>query len=123
MSPPPYSNFNPTPDGPRRGPSKTRERDSRVMSTPNTSGRAARTRRDRGKVTFEWPAPTLPDGAMIRTAAGPALLLGDAALSWTPSGYGAARPRPPGTVAVLTPAPIVELYRAGLSPALHPTAR
>jgi hypothetical protein len=84
---------------------------------------AARTRRDWAKVTFEAHAQTLPDGTMIRTAGGPALLLGDAALPWTPSGYLAARPRPQGTVAVLTPAPIVALCRAGLRPALHPTAR
>jgi hypothetical protein len=84
---------------------------------------AARTRRDRTKVTFAAPASTLPDGTMIRTETGPALLRGDAALPWTPSGYAPARPRPQDTVTVLTPAPIVALFRAGLPMALHPTAR
>lgn len=82
-----------------------------------------RTRRDRSKVTFEAPAPDLPDGAMIRTATGSALLLGDAALPWRPEGYGPPAPRPRGTATVLTPAPLVTLLRAGLAVALHPSAR
>jgi hypothetical protein len=84
---------------------------------------AARTRRDRTKVTFEARAGDLPDGTMIRTAEGPALLHGGAAHRWSTAGYGAPEDRPEGRVTVLTPVPIVALFRAGLRPALHPTAR
>lgn len=89
----------------------------------DTALHAARTRRDGTKVTFEAPARDLPDGTMIRTPDGPALLLAATALPWTPAGYGAPAPRPRGTATVLTPAPIVALLRAGLSIALHPSAR
>jgi hypothetical protein len=83
---------------------------------------AARVRRDRTKITFEAAAEGLPDGTMIRLEAGPALLLGDAALPWTTVGYGLPRPRPGGTARVLTPQPIVALLRAGLRPGLHASA-
>ena len=83
---------------------------------------AARTRADRAKVTFVTQAATLPDGTMIRTAAGPSLLWGTASLSWTPAGYGPAQVRPDDPVEVLTPAPVVTLFRAGLRPAVHPSA-
>jgi len=83
---------------------------------------AARVGRDRSKVTFDAATETLPDGTMIRTETGPALLLGRKALPWTPGGYGESRPRPAGMAAVLTPAPTVALFRAGLRPAIHPTA-
>jgi hypothetical protein len=82
----------------------------------------ARTRRDRTKLTHTAEASGLPDGAMIRTPDGPALILGDAALPWRPSGYGAPRPRPAGPVTVLTPAPVVTLLRGGLPVALHESA-
>lgn len=83
---------------------------------------AARVRRDRTKVVFAAAAEGLPDGTMIRREAGPALLRGDAALPWRPGGYGAPEPRPTGRVTVLTPAPVVALFAAGLSPDLHHTA-
>jgi hypothetical protein len=83
---------------------------------------AARVGRGRTKVVFEAAAESLPDGTMIRTATGPALILGEAILPWGPCGYGAPRPRPRGAVPVLTPAPVVVLFRAGLRPGLHATA-
>jgi hypothetical protein len=83
---------------------------------------AARVGRDRSKVVFPASADDLPDGTMIRTGGGPAVLLGGSAMPWAPGGYGAPCPRPRGTVAVLTPAPVVTLFREGLVPALHPTA-
>jgi hypothetical protein len=83
---------------------------------------AARVGRDRSKIVFDAAAETLPDGTMIRTATGPALILGPAILPWGPGGYGTPRPRPGGTVSVLTPAPVVVLFRAGLRPGLHATA-
>jgi hypothetical protein len=83
---------------------------------------ASRVGPDRTKAVFEADAGELPAGTMIRTATGPALLRDDAALPWTPAGYAAAGPRPEGRAIVLTPAPVVALYRAGLRPGLHPTA-
>jgi hypothetical protein len=82
----------------------------------------ARVRRDRSRVTFDAPAEALPDGTMIRTADGPALLLGDALRLWSPAGYGPPRRRPAGAACVLTPAPVVALFRSGLCPALHASA-
>ena len=83
---------------------------------------AARVGRDRSKVVFDAAADSLPDGTMIRTDSGAALILGPAMLPWNPGGYGAPRPRPSGTVTVLTPAPFVVLFRAGLRPGLHRSA-
>jgi hypothetical protein len=82
----------------------------------------ARVCRDRTKRTFDAPAATLPAGTMIRTGTGPALVLPGALLPWSPAGYGAPRPRPGGLATVLTPAPVVALYRAGLRPGLHASA-
>ena len=72
--------------------------------------------------THHARAAALPDGAMILHAGRPALILGPRALPFAPSGYGAPLPRPVGDVAVLTPAPIVAVLRAGYRPALHPSA-
>ena len=66
-------------------------------------------------------ARALPDGTMIATEDGPALRAGDALRPWTPTGYGAPRPLPTGRVEVLTPAPTVEVLRAGYAPAPHPS--
>ena len=52
----------------------------------------------------------------------PHLILGPDAWPYTPAGYLAALPRPPGPVLVMTPAPIVACLRAGYRPILHPTA-
>jgi hypothetical protein len=82
----------------------------------------ARTRRDRTKVTFAADARLLPDGTMIGLPDGPALLQGNAALPWTPAGYGRPLPRPDGRVDILTPAPLVELFRRGLTAAVHASA-
>lgn len=79
---------------------------------------AARVRRDRTKVTFAAQVPALPDGTMIRGARGPALVLGGALLPWTPEGYGPRQRPPAGPVDVLTPAPVVALFRSGLRPAM-----
>jgi hypothetical protein len=83
---------------------------------------AARTRRDRTKVTFEAEARDLPSGTMIALPDGPALLHGDAALPWSLSGYAPPIRRPDGSVTVLTPAPVVELFREGLTVEIHASA-
>jgi hypothetical protein len=78
----------------------------------------ARVRRDRTKVTFEARVQALPDGTMIRAGDGPALVLEGALLPWTPEGYGLRQVLPDEPVTVLTPAPVVALFRDGLRPAM-----
>lgn len=73
--------------------------------------------------TFEADLADLPDGTFIRATTGPALILGDRLLPWTPDGYGPPLRRPgTGRVTVLTPAPTVAVLRAGYRPVLHPSA-
>lgn len=79
---------------------------------------AARVRRDRSKVTFTAPVAALPDGTMIRTVDGPALVSNGVLLPWTPEGYAPPRPPAAGPVTVLTPEPIVALFRSGLRPGM-----
>lgn len=83
---------------------------------------AGRVTRNRAKVTFAAAATDLPGGTMIRAAEGPALLLGEAALPWSPVGYGPASRPPMGEVRVLTPHPVVSLLRAGLRFGVHTSA-
>ena len=66
-------------------------------------------------------AQTLPDGTFIKTNV-PTLLKRDQALPYTPTGYGAAQPRPTGLVTVLTSPPMIAVLRGGYTPQLHPTA-
>ncbi len=75
---------------------------------------AARVDRRRRKITFTAPGESLPDGTMIRSANGPALVRDGRLHAWFPGGYGEAMEVPPGAVEVLTPAPIVTLLRCGL---------
>lgn len=60
----------------------------------------------------------LPDHSFIRSGDLTGRLLGDALLPLTAIGYGAAQPRPRGRVCVLTPAPLLDVLRAGYQPAL-----
>jgi hypothetical protein len=64
------------------------------------------------------PAASLPDGAFVEIDAEPFLILGARAVLWTPKGYGEARPRPRGEVAVITPPSSVAVLREGYEPAI-----
>jgi hypothetical protein len=68
----------------------------------------------------------LPDGAFVLVDDRPHLVLGDALLEWSPSGYTARRARPAGTRATLiTPPSLVTLLRserAPLVPLVHASA-
>ena len=69
---------------------------------------------------------SLPDGAFVVDGGAPFLVLGDALLRWTPSGYAGGRSRPGGVASVITPASLVDVLRAGWTsdvPILHPSAR
>jgi hypothetical protein len=80
----------------------------------------------RGRRLHAAPLADLPDGVFVLHDGEPHLVVGASLLPWAAGGYGAARPRPPRTRAlVLTPPSLVAVLRAGwepLVPLLHPTA-
>lgn len=61
----------------------------------------------------------LPDGAIILHQGKPALISQDALLPVTIAGYLSPKPRPTGTVTVLTPQTSLHALRAGYAPVLH----
>ena len=72
--------------------------------------------------THQADAAPLPAGTFIQTDA-TYLLTQDAALPYTPHGYGAPTRRPTGTVTTLTAPPMIDVLRGGYVPQLHPSAR
>jgi hypothetical protein len=80
-------------------------------------------RLERRNVMRRWHADAadLPDGTMVATEAGAALVWGERLLTWTPAGYNAARPRVRGSVEVLTPRSIAAALGAGYQPVVHPS--
>ena len=91
---------------------------------PDMDRRLDAERRDgRAKRLHPLPAEGLPDGTMVLLADGACLALrGRSALPWSPAGYGAALPRPAGTVAVLTPPTSLAALAGGYRPTWHPSA-
>lgn len=76
------------------------------------------------KAVFMARLGALPDGVMVRSPAGPQLLLAGHLYSWLSDGYGQPEPMDPGASrAVLTPPTIVEVLRSGYRPRLHDSAR
>ena len=66
----------------------------------------------------------LPDGAFVLDEDGPMLVLGDAVLGWSPSGYIGRRPRPTGAATLITPPSLVAVLRSGWQsavPVVHPS--
>jgi hypothetical protein len=62
----------------------------------------------------ELAADDLPDGTFVVLDGAPHLLVGDAAVLWTPGGYGARRRRPAnGTLATITPPSTIAVLRGG----------
>ena len=68
------------------------------------------------------PAGGLPAGAMVDVAGQAHLVVDGGLRRWSAGGYGGLQPSPVEPVAVLTPASIVAVLRAGYRPLLHPTA-
>jgi hypothetical protein len=69
-------------------------------------------------------AGELPDGAFVELDGAPWLLVGDAAVQWTPDGYGTRRARPrSGDVRLITPPATVAALRAGYDAQVDATAR
>ncbi len=77
-----------------------------------------------GRMQRRWTevAGNLPEGTMILSSTGPALVAAGALRPFTMAGYGPPAAMPPGAVTVLTPAPTVAALAAGYRPVLHPTA-
>ena len=68
-----------------------------------------------------WDA--LPDGSFVLAGGGPALVLGDAIVPWTVTGYAGLQPRPwHGTAEVMTPPSAVAARRAGYRPQIDAQA-
>jgi hypothetical protein len=81
--------------------------------------RGSHTRR-RHRVTWA----SLPDGAFVAADLGPALVLGDGLVPWTPAGYSTPRSRPrSGSVEVITPPSTVAALAAGYRPQIDAAAR
>jgi hypothetical protein len=84
---------------------------------------AERVDRTRRKLTRPVLAGRLPDGAMVRGEAGPALYCAGSLLPWSFEGYGPPRPVAPGArLELLTPPSIVAALTAGYRPLVHPSA-
>jgi hypothetical protein len=71
----------------------------------------------------ELPASGLPDGTFVLLGAAPHLLVGDAAVRWTPEGYADRRVRPAGgTLTTITPPSTIAVLRGGYAVQIDPTA-
>ena len=88
----------------------------RILDADRRTGRTKRIHR--------LPAGDLPDGAMLLSDdEGTFLALrGNAALQWSPAGYVALRPRPTGSITVLTPPATLAALAHGYRPHWHPSA-
>ena len=76
-----------------------------------------------GKVTWNTPWQSLPDGAFVDLGGDAWLVRGNALLLWTPQGYARRESRPAsGSVTVLTPKPIVECLMRGYLAGIHASA-
>ncbi len=77
----------------------------------------------RQKRTARADIADLPDGAFVTEGGRAWLVREDALLAWSPSGYQERRVRPArGEVELLTPPTVVEIFRAGYRPHIHPSA-
>ena len=77
----------------------------------------------RAKCTHRARFRDLPDGTYVALDGRAWLLWDDALLAWSSKGYDARFPRPDvGEADVLTPPSVVEVFRAGYRPGVHPTA-
>ncbi|MEI4486527.1 hypothetical protein V8J36_10025 [Frigidibacter sp. MR17.14] len=86
----------------------------RILHAARLDGRAQR--------RFEAAAPDLPAGAFVLWDDVAHILIDDAMFRYSPEGYTAKLKRPANSVTCLTPAPIVEVLKAGYKPLLHPSA-
>lgn len=82
------------------------------------------TRIDRGKkLTHQAPLRSLPNGCFVEIEEVPYLVLDGSLARWTPAGYISSQKLSGNPLlTVLTPRPVVECFRMGYQPEVHPTA-
>ena len=93
-------------------------------SLPQTIDRAlhgARIRR-REKVTFEGPVTDMPNGTFCVDGDTPVLIWQGRQYRWSFEGYTPQATPLAGTVRVLTPEPLIEVFRQGYQPEVHASA-
>lgn len=85
---------------------------------------ADRATKSGGKVTYQAPVGSLPDGAIVEVDRIALLVWRGALLPWSFDGYGPIKDAlPPQTVVrVLTPASVVRAFASGFTPEVHPSA-
>ncbi|HEY6862139.1 MAG TPA: hypothetical protein VI358_20435 [Pseudolabrys sp.] len=87
----------------------------KALHAERMSGKAKRTHRRK--------LDKLPDGAMVALDGVAFAIRDKQLLQWTPSGYSASKPCPPGIeVDVLTPPTILSILARGYTPGWHPSA-
>ena len=80
----------------------------------------ARVRKDRSQVRYWAELSGLPQGVFVLWEGAPHLVANDAIYHYTTKGYGMPLPLDrAGQVEILTPAPMVDVLRAGYVPMLH----
>lgn len=90
-----------------------------ILHADRLEGRGASQR----KRTYQERISALPDGVFVRLDGAAWLLWRGRLLAWSPAGYTARRTLPASDrVEVLTPRAIVEVFRAGYTPLVHPSA-
>lgn len=97
-----------------------------IARAPGIDAELHRARIDNCKrqVTYESAIDSLPNGCFVEIGGEAHLVWDDALFLWSPERYVKRARRPDGlTVTVLTPAPIVECFRAGYVPQVHESCR
>ena len=89
-----------------------------ILHADRLEGRGA----SRRKRTYQERLGALPDGIFVRVDGAAWLLWRNRLLAWSPAAYTTRRAPPSGEVEVLTPRAIVEVFRAGYTPLVHPSA-
>lgn len=82
---------------------------------------AHRVARGGRKITFEASAADLPNGTICETGGGAVLVWKGRMFDWSFGGYAERDAPVRGTVTVLTPRPLVELFSRGFVPHVHGT--
>lgn len=83
---------------------------------------AARIDREGRKVTFPADVRDLPDGVLVAAKDRAVLIHRGVQLDWTFGGYSGRAISLQGIVTVLTPRPVVDVFRSGFRPMLHGSA-
>ena len=74
------------------------------------------------KRTFLSQLEALPTGAFVALDGAAWLVYDDSLVRWAPAGYSDHQPRFDGSVTVLTPPSLVDVFRNGYVPTIHPSA-